>query len=350
VGAIEKVRGFKTLARRWAAHLYARSPAFLCGLRDKVTIVTYHRVLSTADMHRQFVQPGMYVSDAVFESQVRFLTRHFKVIAFSELLWLWQNGGWDSGSRYCVITFDDGWIDTYGCAFPILRRHRIPATVFLPTAYIGTWEWFWPDKLGWLSMALMQKDHGKRQVIIASLRQSFPWLGQVTDGILRGDADSIIECCKAQDQQQIDACLGQWAAVMHLELPPVRLLMNWEEAREMSAAGVEFGSHSVSHRIMTNLSREAILSEARDSWASLRQQGLNPIPVFCYPNGNWSAEVAECVALAGYRAATTTEFGYESATPGRMFGLKRVNIHHDITSTDDLFAFHLAGFNSLNMY
>jgi peptidoglycan/xylan/chitin deacetylase (PgdA/CDA1 family) len=282
----------------------------------------------------------------VFESHVLFLTRHFKVIAFSELLRLWKSGGWDSGSRYCVITFDDGWIDTYQCAFPILQRHRIPATVFLPTAFIGTREWFWPEILGWLSTAMMQRDHGKRQAIVASLRQSFSWLGQVTEDLLRGDSDSVIECCKAQDQEHIDACLKQWVAVMNLSLPSDRLLITWEEAREMYLAGVEFGSHSVSHRIMTKLSRKAILSEARDSLASLRQQGLNPIPVFCYPNGSWLAEVAECVEAAGYQAATTTEFGYESATPARMFGLKRVNIHHDITSTDSLLAFHLAGFNN----
>jgi peptidoglycan/xylan/chitin deacetylase (PgdA/CDA1 family) len=288
----------------------------------------------------------MYVSDSVFESHMAFLTRHFKVIGFSELLSLWKCGGWDRQSRYCVITFDDGWIDTYECAFPILRRRGIPATVFLPTGFIGTRNWFWPEMFGWLSNGMMEVDHRKREAIVASLRESFQWFGRVGEDLLGGNSDSAIERCKAQDQEDIDACLKQWAAVMNVRLPTDRLLMTWEEAREMGQAGVEFGSHSVSHRIMTKLPRTAMLSEARDSLASLREQGLNPIPVFCYPNGSWQAEVAECVEAAGYQAATTTEFGYEPAVPSRMFGLKRVNVHHDITSTSSLLAFHLAGFNN----
>src|SRR5712692_394697 len=113
MGTFKAIGLVKGWARRCAAELYALSPGYLEPLRGKVIILTYHRVLSTADAQRQFVQPGMYVSDAVFESHVHFLTRHFKLIAFSELLRLWKSGGWDSGSRYCVITFDDGWIDTY---------------------------------------------------------------------------------------------------------------------------------------------------------------------------------------------------------------------------------------------
>jgi len=51
--------------------------------------------------------------------------------------------------------------------------------------------------------------------------------------------------------------------------------------------------------------------------------------------------------MAGYAAATTTEFGYEDRVPSRRFGLKRINIHNDLTYTPKLFAFHLAGYNNV---
>jgi hypothetical protein len=97
---------------------------------------------------------------------------------------------------------------------------------------------------------------------------------------------------------------------------------------------------------MTHLSPEVVFAEARESLEVLRQQGLNPVSVFCYPNGDWSSEVAEWVRAAGYEAATTTRFGYESSSPENPFGVKRVNIHQDMTGSEELFAFHLAGLNS----
>jgi len=48
----------------------------------------------------------------------------------------------------CALTFDDGWQDFFKFALPVLMRNQVPATVFLPTGYIGTSDWFWTDRLG----------------------------------------------------------------------------------------------------------------------------------------------------------------------------------------------------------
>jgi hypothetical protein len=175
-----------------------------------------------------------------------------------------------------------------------------------------------------------QEDLSARQARARSLQREFPWLAPAAAALEQGDADTVIECCKNQSQEQIDACLDQWTADLRICFPARRILMNWDETREMSSAGVEFGSHS-----------------AEKSLAMLQQQKLQPIPVFCYPNGDWSPLVAESVQAAGYRAATTTEFGYESAQPASWFGLKRINMHQGVTYDESLLAFHLAGFNDL---
>lgn len=347
MGTISAVSRLKSWVRQGAADVYARVPGCLDVLRGKATIVTYHRVLPSADVHEQCVQPGMYVSPEVFERHVGFLASRFHLLRFSELLALWDAGCWDPSARYCVITFDDGWLDTYQHAWPILRRYRAPATVFLPTAYIGTDRWFWPDRLAMVMRSHLCEDLSSQKSHVRRLLDAFPWLTPVSGAFERGDTDTVIERCKEQGQNQIDACLTQWADALAIRFPAYRLLMNWEEAGAMSSAGVEFGSHSVSHRIMTTLSHSDVAKEADESMSILRQNGLNPIPVFCYPNGNWSPLVAESVQAAGYRAAVTTQFGYEGAQPASWFGLKRINMHEGITHNESLLAFHLAGFNEL---
>ena len=159
------------------------------------------------------------------------------------------------------------------------------------------------------------------------------------------DIDALIESCKAQPQEWITSFSATWSELLGVRCPVERQVVTWDEVREMSAAGISFGSHSVSHRILPALSTEEIQLEAVESWETLSRQSVRAVPVFCYPNGDRSDEVERCVAAAGYRAATTTQFGYESAKPTDRFRLKRINMHHDVTCTDELFAFHLAGFN-----
>jgi peptidoglycan/xylan/chitin deacetylase (PgdA/CDA1 family) len=347
MGTFTAMSRIKAWARRGAAEVYWRAPGCLDGLRGKVTILTYHRVLPLVDVDKHCVQAGMYVSPDVFERHLGFLTAQFQLLTFSELLSLWETRRWDAEARYCVITFDDGWLDTYQHAWPILKRHRAPATVFLPTSYIGTDRWFWPDRLGVVMRNHVQEDVSVRQVRARRLQREFPWLAPAAAALEQGDTDTVIECCKKQSQDQIDICLDQWTEDLQICFPTRRMLMNWDETREMCSAGVEFGSHSVSHRILTSLSQADLTEEAEESLAMLQQQKLQPIPVFCYPNGDWSPLVAESVQAAGYRAATTTEFGYESAQPALWFGLKRINMHQAVTCNESLLAFHLAGFNDL---
>ncbi len=73
-----------------------------------------------------------------------------------------------------------------------------------------------------------------------------------------------------------------------LDLPTHRVLLNWDEAREMAGKGVAFGSHSWSRRIMTQISLAEVKKELIDSRQALLQQGIKAVPVFCYPNGNFN--------------------------------------------------------------
>lgn len=337
----------KAIARQCAAELYARSPAFLKGLKGHVAILMYHRVVTDKELSRQYIQPGMYVTTKTFEKHLRFLREHFEVISFSALLSMWKNRKWDDRKRYCVITFDDGWLDNYTYALPILKEYAMPATVFVPTDFIGTDRWFWPDKLAWIyrQYATRQEAHKRRS--FAALRLKHPWLQGFSRVVLSGDVDALIESCKRFELQQIDLLISCWAADLGTPFPNERQVINWNEAREMAAAAVTFGSHSASHRILTELSQDELTTEVVKSMARLRDEGLNPIPVFCYPNGNWSSAVADRVQASGYLAAITTEFGHEGSLPTNLFGLRRVGVHDHISYTDSLFAYHLAGFNSI---
>lgn len=346
MGTLQALSRAKSLARRCAAELYAKSPGFIRGLRGKVSILMYHRVVTDAELSSQFIQPGMYVTGDTFERQVRFLCEHFDVLSLHDLLTMWREKMWKAERRYCVITFDDGWLDNYVHAFPVLRRYDVPATIFLPTGVIGTNRWFWPEEVGWLSRRFALLPAQRKAGILASLRGGDSWSNGIGADLEAGRSDELIERCKPASHDRIGELVGRLSDEMEVRLPRERLAMNWDEVRDMAAAKISFGSHSVNHKILTTVSDAELQEEVFGSLDALRSHGLKGEFVFCYPNGNYSPTVVRSVESAGYCAAMTTEPGWEDLEPANLFRLKRIAVHNDLTCSDSLFAFHLAGYNS----
>jgi peptidoglycan/xylan/chitin deacetylase (PgdA/CDA1 family) len=105
-----------------------------------IPILVYHRFgLQVAD--------SMTVTDAVFEAQLKYLQGNgFKVVALKELLEKYLFKGLLPNSRVVGITADDGHISIYTDALPLLKKYRIPVTLFIyPSAiskasYAMTWD------------------------------------------------------------------------------------------------------------------------------------------------------------------------------------------------------------------
>ena len=314
-------------ARRGLADVYYRSGQFKRRLRGKVVILTYHRVLSPSDLARNYVQPGMYVRADVFEAQMQFLKEYFEVLSFSRLVELWASRGLDAGTRYCVVTFDDGWRDNYVHAYPVLRRLGIPATIFLPTRFVGTDEWFWPEKLAYLMERRWQARAGR----------------DPDRRTLEAEIEGEIGRWKLMRHAEIDRALEKLIRESGANLPRERLVMSWSEVAEMARYGISFGSHSLTHAILTLESAADVEQELRGSLRELKARPVNCVPVFCYPNGDYSAEIADQVRAAGYRGAVCSESGCESRVPRNFFALRRVAIHNDVSQTVQLFALRLSG-------
>lgn len=312
--------------------------------KGKVAILTYHRILSDQDLVTGVVQSGMYVRLGVFEQHMRYLRERFQIVSFVELLDRWAASSWEPGVSYCVVSFDDGWLDNYRNAFPVLKQLQVPATIFLPTDFIGTSRWFWPEQLGYLIRASIGVGPAKQNAFRDELRKVVPDAGGVKRRWNVADSyDDIIESCKALSSDEIDALIQLLCARLEVELPTSRVLLSWNEVREMAEAGVHFGSHSCSHRLLTMLQDEEVVMEAARSFRCLKERGVSPVPVFCYPNGDYDPRVQSLVSRAGYRAATSVVEGLESKMPADLFALKRISLHDDLSSTVPLFALALSG-------
>jgi peptidoglycan/xylan/chitin deacetylase (PgdA/CDA1 family) len=93
--------------------------------------------------------------------------------------------------------------------------------------------------------------------------------------------------------------------------------LTWDQAREMSAAGIEFVSHTVSHGNLAATSRDEARSELADSRRALEEKLALPVQFFVYPYGepftSGSPDAREMVLAllreTGYAGALTTSSG-----------------------------------------
>jgi peptidoglycan/xylan/chitin deacetylase (PgdA/CDA1 family) len=295
--------------------VYWASPHFLSRVTGKVVLLMYHRVVPRAEVVSTYVQPGMYVTPETFERHLQFLTAHFDLLTFRELLARWDAGGWNETARYCVVTFDDGWIDNYQYAYPLLRRYGVPATVFLPTALTGSNDWLWSDRLGDL---LRRRARGRPE----------EW-------------DSLIERAKDLSEDDREDLIGRIAVEVGAAAPAGRRFVNWDEVADMSCHGIAFGSHSSSHANLTRLSDTALEHELREPLEVFRRWGVNHVPVLAYPNGDHTDAVVAAARAAGYRAAVTVRRGLESSAPEDRFRLKRIGVHEDVSRSAPALALHI---------
>src|SRR5262245_2021348 len=255
----------KATLRSIAATAYWASLHFFPLVRGRVLILMYHRVIPRAELQATFVQPGLYVTPETFELHLRCVAGQFDVLSFGDLLRLWDAGRWDDDARYCVITFDDGWLDNYTHAYPLLRSYGLPATIFLATDFVGTTDWFWFDRLG----ALLQR-RGK--------------------GTPEG-WDALVERAKTLTDDRRKALLADLEREFDGQSLSRRRFVDWDEVREMSRHGLSFGSHTRTHANLTRLADADLERELLGSLEKLDEQQINHVRVLAYPNGDCNDEV-----------------------------------------------------------
>ena len=209
-----------------------------------------------------------------------------------------------------VLTFDDGYCDSYTHAFALAQELQVPLTIFLIPGYIESGRRFWWHEGEYLASQARVKgvsieghtyhlhEPGKREA-----------LAQCIDAHVR-HATSVAE--REQFLRKVHE-----AVQMPLENAGVEKetrAIRWEEAREMLASGwVSFGAHTMHHPILAYLADDAeVRNEVRKCREVLEQQLGQPVRTFAYPVGqpeHISLRGKEAVKQAGYTWAVTTMHG-----------------------------------------
>lgn len=305
------------------------SPAF--RLRGRLSIVTFHRVL-TASQRQQYPLPGLAVTPDELDAHLEFATRHFRCMSLTSAL---DQMASDQAARMplLAITFDDGQLDNYQNALPVLERRGVTASFFVPSQILEDSSPLWHDAMATSVSLLLSLPKGPKAPDHSMLEKARQLIAELQAGAEHGKPfssptiEDALEVAKHWNVSQ----RNDWIRRAQPLLPQSGQaewdgFLSIDHMKDLIARGHEIGSHSHSHPLLPQCSNEELLTEIAGSKRALESALASPVTSFCYPNGSIDQRSVALVRKSGYRAAVTTQWG-SNAVGSDLHKLQRFDMN-----------------------
>ena len=306
-------------------------PLFRALMRDRATVFMLHRLSDPAN--------GVHGHSIEFLNQtLQALRKEGAVfVPVSTILERWY-AGQPGEPEWVAFTVDDGFADQAELARRAFLPMECPVTIFLISDFLDGRLWPWDDQLAY-AFRLTKRPSAALQLV-----------GQTLDIKLESQQDKrnalrvVREHCKTQSNERLYEIVRGIAAALDVELPsdppPEHRPMSWDEARALEKLGVDFGPHSVTHRILSRLDDETSRHEINQSWMRVRQELARPVPIFAWPTGrhtDFGPREIDLATAAGLRGSMATDDDYalldRKLPQADMYRLRRFALPNTVERT-----------------
>lgn len=257
----------------------------------KVRVLLYHRVANLSiDTNLLAVSPEN------FWEHMSWIKERFPIIRF--------DSDWsDIEEESVCITFDDGYRDNYLNAFPVLQRLHIPATIFVSTGNIGTDCEMWWDELE--RNLLLTKAYPKEFQL---QDEEFGCTWNLTSEERRKDLYTSLHylmknAISVERRNDWLRQLREWNGYKTTGRNENYMVIQ-QELREMAAAGLTIGAHTVNHPSLGKLTKQEQYKEISQSKLELERILGKSINTFSYPFGgdeDYNQDTIEICKTFGFK-------------------------------------------------
>ncbi len=288
--------------------------------QKNIAVLMYHRII---DSDYTFWQ--LNVSPKTFEKHIKYISENYKVLRLEE--------EWSDivvpDEKYVVITFDDGYVDNYRFALPILEKYQVPATIFVSTDLIDTDDMYWWDELE--KIFIVDKYVG--EFVFAGIQYKIADLNDRRKVCL-----TIRNRIKVMSSAERRNSMSELRSVMKVEqsfTSELRCVNTSELIRMAESPYVTIGGHTKSHLSMGKVhSAELLHSEMEESLEILEKKIGKKIEVFAYPFGgaeDWCDASDQIMVECGIKKSVLVKNGNVSIDD-KMYNIPR----HMIFDSEDI--------------
>ena len=289
---------------------------FLRELQKKrVIVLMYHGITRQHNPLSNFDQK--HVQHEKFEEQMKYLVQHYNLISLKDFM-LWKQGEKKLPPKALLLTFDDGYRNVYTQLFPLFKKYQLPVTIFLPTQYLGKKGIGWYDIIPYC----ISKTN-KKEMIVCDKKYNLCTEKDKISAILQLKI-------KARDhlllqKKILDDVIKQTDTNPRKCSDDDFLYLSWKQCQEMQSSGAVFGSHSVTHQVMTMLNEDGIRNEMQKSKEKIEHELGGICVSFAYPFGDNNTVTRRILKQIGYRAGFSTRYG-KNVKETEIFQLRRISV------------------------
>jgi peptidoglycan/xylan/chitin deacetylase (PgdA/CDA1 family) len=290
------------------------SAPFFAG---KGVIFMLHRVLPEQDRNRYTLNRDLAITPGKLEEFiVLFKQKGYTFISLDELS-DWLDHKINLKQKFVCLTFDDGSRDNLTHALPILKKHEVPATIYvtncLPNGNGILWWYLFEEYAKTSTNITFESSLGKREFQWDHTEKAYEQFGAISETIKSIPCDELLEVMmKAFNKTSAD-----------FETLCASLSLTWEEIKVLSQEPlITIGAHTMNHISTKQQKPEWVEQEMMASKKEIEAQIGMDVKHFAYPFGGLfdvAKRDTELAQKAGFKTSTLNQ-------PGNIF--KRIKNHH----------------------
>ncbi len=267
------------------------------------------------------IESWLLVKDSNFRKQLEYIKKHWEVVHIEA----YMMGEFNTSRPKAILTFDDGYQNTYSVAYPILKDLNLPCTVYVITDFIDTNDLFWFDKVIYALQKKFIRSLNWSELCYGLDNYKFDDIGKKR---WRG-IETILERIKKLGTEKVEEVAQTIFESVNPDTTQLNLLMPLTKLQiiEMARSGlVEIGTHTAHHEILTDLTiKQAEHTIIRSMETVNEIIGKYPTH-FCYPNGNYSEEILELIKRFNFDSAMSVRNDFINPKNFKKYEISRISV------------------------
>lgn len=261
---------------------------------------------------------------ALFDKCIQHIAKKYEVVLFEDLVQ--DKTALSQKNKYATIMFDDGYKDNIEYALPFLEKHNVKASFYVVTDCIDknipTWTHvlehsFQATKKQSLTLPFDVLPDNLKSKSFPTHEEKLKFAAQLKPFLKTIPHQKRTSILKSIEQQFDD-----------VEMP--RLMMNWDDVRELKKLGHYIGSHSVTHSMLGTMEKESDIEKELQISGNRIKEELGYFPdTISYPIGSFDERVKKLSQKVGYSIGLAVKQDVFNPKSEDLFEVSRIELYNE---------------------